>query len=46
MSEKTALPGTAALRVLSEKLAGDDFYPWVKKKNKWDQEIGPIKAFA
>ena len=46
VSEKTALPGTAALRVLSEKLAGGDFYPWVEKKNKWDQEIGPIKAFA
>jgi hypothetical protein len=46
VSEKTALQGTAALRVLSEKLAGGDFYPWVEKKNKWDQEIGPIKAFA
>ena len=46
VSEKTALPGTAALRLLSEKLAGGDFYPWVEKKDKWDQEIGPIKAFA
>ena len=46
VSEKTALPVTAALRVLSEKLAGGDFYPWVEKKSKWDQEIGPIKAFA
>lgn len=46
VSEKTALPGTATLRFLTEKLAGGDFYPWGEKKNKWDQEIGPIKAFA
>ena len=46
VSEKTALPGTAALRVLTEKLAGGDFYPWGEKKSKWDQEVGPLKAFA
>jgi hypothetical protein len=46
VSEKTALPSTAALRRLTEKLAGGDFYPWVANKNKWHQEIGPIKAFA
>ena len=46
VSEKTALPSTSALHLLSNKLAGGDFYPWVEKKNKWDQEIGPIKAFA
>ncbi len=46
VSEKTALPGAAALRLLTEKLVGGDFYPWIEKKNKWDQEIGPIKAFA
>lgn len=46
VSEKTALPGTSALHLLTEKLAGGDFYPWVEKKNKWEQEIGPIKAFA
>ena len=46
VSEKTALPSTAAMRFLTEKLAGGDFYPWGEKKNKWDQEIGPIKAFA
>ncbi|MBI3373485.1 MAG: hypothetical protein HY017_17295 [Betaproteobacteria bacterium] len=47
ISEKTALPSTAALRFLTGKLAGGDFYPWgEEKKNKWDQEIGPIKAFA
>ncbi|MFM9888474.1 MAG: SAP domain-containing protein, partial [Burkholderiales bacterium] len=46
VSEKTALPSTAALRTLTEKLMGGDFYHWGEKKNKWDQEIGPIKAFA
>jgi hypothetical protein len=46
VSEKTALPSTAALRLVADKLAGGDFYPWGEKKNKWDQEIGPIKAFA
>ena len=46
VSDKTALAGAATLRQLTEKLAGGDFYPWVEKTNKWDQEIGPIKAFA
>ncbi len=46
VSEKTALPSAGALRLLSEKLSGGDFYPLVEKKNAWDQEIGPIKAFA
>jgi hypothetical protein len=46
VSEKTALPGAATLRQLTDKLAGGDFYPWVEKKDKGDQEIGPIKAFA
>lgn len=46
VSEKTALPGTAALRVLSEKLVGGDFYPVAEKRDPWDQEIGAIKAFA
>jgi hypothetical protein len=46
VGEKTAQPSGAALRLLSEKLAGGDFYPWGEKKDKWSQEIGPIKAFA
>ncbi|SBT09060.1 conserved hypothetical protein [Candidatus Accumulibacter aalborgensis] len=46
VSEKTSTPGTATLRLLSEKLAGGDFYPSVEKKERWGQEIGPIKAFA
>ena len=47
VGEKTALPSTLSLRLFGEKLAGGDFYPWGdEKKNKWDQEVGPIKAFA
>jgi hypothetical protein len=46
VSEKTALPSTAGLQALTRKLVGGDFYPWVEKQHKWDQEIGPIRAFA
>jgi hypothetical protein len=46
VSEKTALPSAAGLQALTGKLVGGDFYPWVEKKHKWDQEIGPIRAFA
>ncbi len=46
VSEKTALPSTAALRLLSGKLPAGDFYAWVEKQDKWDQQVGPIKAFA
>lgn len=46
VGEKTALPSAAALRELREKLAGGDFYPPQEKKSKWDQKIGPIKAYA
>lgn len=46
VSEKTGLPSTAALRLLSSKLPMGDFYPWVEKQDKWDQQVGPIKAFA
>ena len=46
VSEKTALPSAAGQRLLAEKLAGGDFYPWVEKKKKWEQDIAPFKAFA
>jgi hypothetical protein len=46
VSEKTALPGQATLRLLEEKLVGGDFYSTVVKVNKWDQEVGAIRAFA
>lgn len=36
----------STLRLLGDKLAGGDYYTGEVKQNPWDQEIGPIKAFA
>ena len=46
VSEKTALPASSTLQLLAGKLVGGDFYPLVERQDKWDQPIGPIKAFA
>jgi hypothetical protein len=46
VSDKTSLPGAVTLRLLTENLAGGDFYADKPKQNQGDQEIGPIKAFS
>lgn len=46
ISDKTSLPTASTLRLLTEKLAGGDFYADEPLKNAWDQPIGSIKAFA
>jgi hypothetical protein len=46
VSDKTSLPGSATLRLLTENLAGGDFYAPSPARNQWDQEIGPVKAFS
>jgi hypothetical protein len=46
VGDKTSLPTASTLRLLTEKLAGGDFYGEEPAKNGWDQLIGPIKAFA
>ena len=46
VGEKTALPSSSTLNRLTDKLVGGDFYPLVEKVDKWEQTIGPIKAFA
>jgi hypothetical protein len=46
VSDKTSLPGSATLRLLTDSLAGGDFYAHKPKRDQWDQEIGPIKAFS
>ena len=46
VSEKTALRSSSAQKLLTDKLVGGDFYPVIEKTGKWDQTIGPIKAFA
>jgi hypothetical protein len=46
VSDKTSLPGSATLRLLTENLAGGDFYADSLTQHQRDQEIGPIKAFS
>jgi hypothetical protein len=46
VSDKTSLPGTATLRLLTGSLAGGDFYADKPTQHQWDQEVGPIKAFS
>ena len=46
VGDKTSLPTAPTLRLLTEKLAGGDFYGDEPPNNGWDQRIGPIKAFA
>jgi hypothetical protein len=46
VSDKTSLPGAATLRLLTESLAGGDFYADKPKQDQRGQEIGPIKAFS
>jgi hypothetical protein len=46
VSEKTQLPGTAALREISGVLPGGDFYPAGARHSDSQDEIGPIKPFA
>lgn len=47
VSDKTAQPSGAALRMLSAKLSAGDFYPPAPQpKQAGIQQIGPIKAFA
>lgn len=46
VSDKTSLPGTATLRLLTDSLVGGDFYTGNITKHRGSQEIGPIKAFS
>jgi hypothetical protein len=46
VSDKTSLPGTATLRLLTDSLVDGDFYAGDIKKHRGCQEIGPIKAFS
>jgi hypothetical protein len=46
VGEKTGVASSAAQRRLSSRLAGGDFYPWAEKVDKYEQQVGPIKAFA
>ncbi len=46
VSPVTRLPSAATQRLIGEHLVEGDFYPITKPKNKWEQTIGPIRAFA
>jgi hypothetical protein len=46
VSDKTSLPGTATLRLLTDSLVDGDFYAGDTAKHEGSQEIGPIKAFS
>jgi hypothetical protein len=46
VSDKTSLPGTATLRLLTDSLVDSDFYAGDTEKHPGSQEIGAIKAFS
>jgi len=50
VSDKTLRPTSSAMKILAPLLRGGDYYYQpeepVKKKQDYEQEIGPIKAFA
>ena len=46
VSAKTRRASAATMKFLQTLLHEGDYFEWIPKKNKWDQEIGPVKAFA
>jgi hypothetical protein len=46
VSDKTFQASAATMKELSALLRDGDFYEWQPKQEKWEQEVGPIKAFA
>jgi hypothetical protein len=46
VSEKTLRASSAAVQEIASLLRDGDFYDSTPKQNTWDQEVGPMKAFA
>jgi XPB/Ssl2-like helicase family protein len=46
VSDKTFQPSANAIEEITTLLRDGDWYEPEPKKNKWDQDVGPIKAFA
>jgi hypothetical protein len=46
VSNKTFQPSLATMKALIGQLSNGDFYELTPKQHQWEQEIGPIKAFA
>jgi hypothetical protein len=46
VTPKSRRPTAAAMRALSQHLTGGDFYPLESRQKRWQQVVGPMKAFA
>lgn len=46
VSDKTGVASAAAQRLLADKLTHGDFYALDESVERWQQTVGPIKAFA
>jgi hypothetical protein len=46
VSDKTFQASSATMKEIAGILRDGDFYEIVEPENRWDQEVGPIKAFA
>lgn len=46
VSDKTFQPSASTMQEITTILRDGDYYDPKPKQNKWDQEVGPIKAFA
>ncbi|NOT60613.1 MAG: hypothetical protein HOP19_10370, partial [Acidobacteria bacterium] len=46
VSEKTFQASAATMKEITALLRDGDFYGWLPKESKYDQEVGPLKAFA
>ncbi len=46
VSEKTFQASAATMKEITTMLRDGDFYGWLPKESKWEQEVGPFKAFA
>jgi len=46
VSDKTFQPSADAIEEITALLRDGDWYEPERKKNQWDQEVGPIKGFA
>ena len=46
VSAQTRRPSAKGMVAIREVLVGGDFYPSEEREHTWQQEIGPIRAFA
>lgn len=46
VSSKTLLPSKATMTLLNELLREHDYFELTERRNAWDPEIGPVRAFS